>query len=80
MERVVKAAAPGAFLVEIMPWMLHLPDSIAKWKREGKQRFKEDSEMFKSFLGDVRKQVVRWLSFAIFVPGGDLQFFFNVFN
>lgn len=58
MHRVVQAALPGRFLVEIIPWMRYLPDWMAKWKKEGKEWFQKDSTMFKTFLGDVRTQVV----------------------
>lgn len=67
MHRVVQAALPGRFLVEIIPWMRYLPDSIAKWKRDGKARFLEDSDMFTGFLGNVKKQVVSRLERNIFL-------------
>ncbi|KAJ7163864.1 cytochrome P450, partial [Mycena crocata] len=57
MHRVVQAALPGNFLVEIIPWMCYLPDWLAKWKRDGKAHFVEDSTMFKTFLGNVKDQV-----------------------
>ncbi|KZV76252.1 cytochrome P450 [Peniophora sp. CONT] len=33
-RKLVAAASPGAHLVEIMPWMLWLPEWMAKWKRD----------------------------------------------
>ncbi|KAE9397734.1 cytochrome P450 [Gymnopus androsaceus JB14] len=51
MHRLVRAALPGAFLVEIFPMMLHLPDWMAKWKREGSEWHRKDTEMFEGFIG-----------------------------
>ncbi|KAH7887277.1 cytochrome P450 [Phlebopus sp. FC_14] len=33
--RLASATAPGAFLVELFPFMLHFPRWLAKWKRDG---------------------------------------------
>ncbi|KAF5343053.1 hypothetical protein D9758_011137 [Tetrapyrgos nigripes] len=57
MHRVVQAALPGRFLVEIIPWMRYLPDWMASWKRKGKESFVEDSKMFKGFLQSVKNEV-----------------------
>lgn len=57
MHRVVQAALPGRFLVEILPWMRYLPDWMASWKRKGKESFRQDSNMFKGFLQNVKDEV-----------------------
>ncbi|KAF9458686.1 cytochrome P450 [Collybia nuda] len=56
-HRSVRAALPGAYLVEIFPVMNHLPTWMAKWKREGLEWFRKDTELFKGFLSDVRKRI-----------------------
>lgn len=61
MHRVVQAALPGRFLVEIIPWMRYLPDWMASWKKKGKESFRQDSKMFKGFLGNVKAEVVRFV-------------------
>ena len=58
MHRIVHAALPGAFLVEIFPVMKHLPTWIAKWKREGLEWYAKDTAMFEGFMDTVRNQVV----------------------
>ncbi|EMD35209.1 hypothetical protein CERSUDRAFT_116679 [Gelatoporia subvermispora B] len=57
-ERIVKAAYPGAHLVEFFTWMRYLPSSIAKWKREAEEWFRRDSVMFEGLYNDVKKRVI----------------------
>lgn len=52
-HRLVRAALPGAYLVDTFPVMRHLPEWMAKWKREGLQHHRDDTEMFEGFLTDV---------------------------
>ncbi|KAI9446203.1 cytochrome P450 [Lactarius indigo] len=55
--RLSKAAAPGAYLVELLPWMMHIPERFAKWKREGRKHFRDHSNMFDALLNAVRGDV-----------------------
>ena len=77
LDRISKAATPGEHLVEVFPWMIHIPDrsvlipigdllrvsrngiSLAKWKHEGKQYFKQHTRMFETLFNNVRDEVVR---------------------
>jgi len=52
--RVSHAAAPGANLIDIFPWMIHIPERFARWKREGLRQFHEDYAMFSNLLNRVR--------------------------
>ena len=54
---VFAAIVPGAHLVETFPWMLHLPDWMAKWKRKGKRSFRETSAFFEKLLEDSAAKV-----------------------
>ncbi|KAH8980328.1 cytochrome P450 [Lactarius hatsudake] len=56
-SRVSKAAAPGAYLVELLPWMMYIPERFAKWKREGMEHFREHTTMFTGLLNAVRGDV-----------------------
>ncbi|KAF8258627.1 cytochrome P450 [Lactarius quietus] len=56
-DRLSKAAVPGTFLVELLPWMMHIPESFAKWKREGRKHFREHTNMFNGLLNAVRINV-----------------------
>ena len=58
-ERIVRAAYPGAHLVEFFTWMRYLPEWMAKWKREAMKWYKHDSAFFVGLYNDVRKRVVR---------------------
>lgn len=58
MHRLVYAALPGSFLVEIFPSMLYLPEWMAKWKREGRRWFEKDTKMFEDLLTDVQNKMV----------------------
>lgn len=44
--------------------ILHLPDMLAKWKREGKEFFKKDTIMFEGLMDSVRMKMVRLLRFC----------------
>ena len=57
-HRIVHAALPGAYLVEIFPVMKYLPTWMAKWKREGLEWYAKDTAMFEGFMDIVRNQVV----------------------
>ncbi|OCH87844.1 cytochrome P450 [Obba rivulosa] len=57
-ERLLKAAFPGAHLVEVFPWMKHLPSSIAKWKRDAEEWFKRDSAMFEGLFNTVKERAL----------------------
>ena len=62
MEHLLNAALPGAFLVETFPWMLYLPESIAKWKRDGMKNFRIDTEMFEGLLHSVKVKIVSFIA------------------
>jgi hypothetical protein len=57
-EEGVKAAAPGAYLVDVFPWMLYIPDSLAKWKKDLKRRYNMYCEMYGRLFRDVEKRIV----------------------
>jgi cytochrome P450 len=54
-DRMLKAALPGNYLVDIFPFMMHIPKFLAKWKREGYAWFKKDTDMFLGLIEDTRK-------------------------
>lgn len=58
MHRLVRACLPGAYLVEIFPSMMYLPEWLARWKRDGYAWHRKDSVMFQSFMEDVAKKKV----------------------
>jgi len=53
-NRFSRAVALGSNLVDIFPWMMHIPDRFAKWKRDGKRQFEQDYAMFRGFLNRVQ--------------------------
>lgn len=57
-ERIVRAAYPGAHFVEFFTWMKYLPEWAAKWKREAMNWYRHDSIFFVSLYNDVQKRVV----------------------
>lgn len=58
MERTFQASLPGNFLVESFPSMLYLPSWMAKWKREGLNWHRKDTEMFRRLIDDVKADMV----------------------
>lgn len=61
-NRLVRAALPGAYLVDTFPAMRHIPEWMAKWKREGMQHHRDDTVMFESFLSDIENKLVSTIS------------------
>ena len=59
-HRLIRAALPGTYLVEIFPVMKHLPTWMAPWKKWGLKWYKKDSEMFQGFYDGVAKTMVSW--------------------
>ena len=59
-HRLIRAALPGTYLVEIFPVMKHLPTWMAPWKKWGLEWYKKDSEMFEGFYDGVAKTLVSW--------------------
>ncbi|KAJ7436776.1 cytochrome P450 [Mycena galericulata] len=53
-DRLLKAALPGNYLVDIIPVMKHLPLWLAPWKRHGYSWFKQDTEMWLNLVDNVR--------------------------
>ncbi|KAH9044919.1 cytochrome P450 [Lactarius deliciosus] len=52
-DRMSEAVAPGAYLVELFPWMLHIPERFAKWKYEGNRDFTRFNNLFESLFDRV---------------------------
>ena len=59
MDVVTEYTVSGNFLVEFIPWMLYIPSSLAKWKREAKEGFHFFSELFTGMFRDVKTRIVR---------------------
>ncbi|KZV67268.1 cytochrome P450 [Peniophora sp. CONT] len=55
--RASNTAAPGAYWVEMMPWMRHIPSFLAPWKRTVEEWNREDSDAFVSYFDTVQKTV-----------------------
>ncbi|KZV62558.1 cytochrome P450 [Peniophora sp. CONT] len=55
--RASGAAVPGAFWVEMMPWMRHIPSFLAPWKRTVEEWNREDNDAFHSYFDAVQKAV-----------------------
>ncbi|KAI0281339.1 cytochrome P450 [Russula brevipes] len=49
-KRLLRAALPGAHLVQLFPWMRHIPSSLAKWKRDAKTCYEQGSAMFDGLI------------------------------
>ncbi|KAJ6500292.1 cytochrome P450 [Mycena vulgaris] len=58
-DRALAAAAPGAFLVEYLPWMKHLPRWMSGWRRYAESWHEKDSKMLMGLFANVRERVKR---------------------
>ncbi|KAG6886565.1 hypothetical protein C0992_003370 [Termitomyces sp. T32_za158] len=56
-ERLVRAALPGAHFVEFFPWMRYLPTWVAKWKKDALDSFRKDSTLFEGMYEDVKHRL-----------------------
>ncbi|PPQ95920.1 hypothetical protein CVT26_016143 [Gymnopilus dilepis] len=56
-HRITEAVAPGAFLVDIFPILKHAPLWAAKWKRDGLDWFRRQSEIFEGFNKRVEEKM-----------------------
>ncbi|KAB5523150.1 cytochrome P450 [Coniochaeta sp. 2T2.1] len=54
LERV---GSPGAYLVDIFPWMLHIPDFLAPWKRYLKAQQKVDEAFFTEMVDRTKRDL-----------------------
>ncbi|KAH9003787.1 cytochrome P450 [Lactarius hatsudake] len=52
-DRMSETVAPGAYLVELFPWMLHIPERFAKWKYEGNRDFTRFNNLYESLFNRV---------------------------
>ncbi|KAJ7170774.1 cytochrome P450 [Mycena crocata] len=55
--RIAGAVVPGAFLVEIFPWMKRFPTWMAKWKRDGLAWHEKETEMFEKLNAGVNEDM-----------------------
>ncbi|VDC01474.1 unnamed protein product [Peniophora sp. CBMAI 1063] len=53
-EIATSAAAPGAYWVEFMPWMRHIPSAIAPWKRRIEEHYRYYNALFEGFFSRVQ--------------------------
>ena len=58
-HRIAYAAVPGNSSVDIFPWMIYMPEWMAKWKRTGRACFRKDTDMFVSLMNHVKHRMVR---------------------
>ncbi|KAI9442979.1 cytochrome P450 [Lactarius indigo] len=70
-DRISRAAAPGAYLVDLFPWMLYIPERFARWKSEGIRDFARYNTLFES----LHKRVVSSLSEGSDRPSMSASFF-----
>ncbi|KAE9397733.1 cytochrome P450 [Gymnopus androsaceus JB14] len=57
-DRMLKAALPGSYIVDIFPFLNRLPAWAASWKREGQKFYQKDTQLFLDLVNDVKAGVV----------------------
>ncbi|KAH8993954.1 cytochrome P450 [Lactarius akahatsu] len=78
-DRMSGSAAPGAYLVELLPWMLHIPERFARWKYEGNRDFTRFNTLFESLFNralvgmDPEGSERPSISASVFEDSGDNQ-------
>ena len=56
-HNVERIASPGAYLVDVLPALMWLPMWLAPFKREGKRLHKEELNLFRGLIDDVRHEI-----------------------
>lgn len=74
-EKLTKAAIPGAYLVELIPAMKHLPPWVAGWKREAMDWSQKYTKMLGDFSEGVTAGVVSRRAF--YINSSATMFFFS---
>ncbi|KII83621.1 hypothetical protein PLICRDRAFT_119208 [Plicaturopsis crispa FD-325 SS-3] len=59
MARALRAAQPGAYLVELFTWMKYMPTWLAKWKRDALEHYNSDSKVFESLFDGVAEKIAK---------------------
>ncbi|KAF5372156.1 hypothetical protein D9758_005102 [Tetrapyrgos nigripes] len=57
-EEISAILMPGAFLVEVLPFLRHLPRSLSKWRRDAEESFEKSTAYFEKRFQNIKKQVV----------------------
>ncbi|KAH8091806.1 cytochrome P450 [Cristinia sonorae] len=68
MHRLEQSARPGEYLVEIFPWMNHLPKFLTPWKREGEKSHEQDTTLFKTLFHQARDQNSGFCATTVLAP------------
>ena len=55
---VASTVVPGASFVDYIPAMKYLPTWMAKWKRDGLEWHKKETEMFERYNAEVAEKMV----------------------
>lgn len=55
---LVQSAAPGRYMVELIPAMKYLPTWLAGWKRKGLEWHKKETQMLEQLFSDALKRTV----------------------
>ncbi|KAA1476619.1 cytochrome P450 [Dentipellis sp. KUC8613] len=56
-DRLILGSKPGEYLVDLLPWMVHIPRRFAKWRRFAEEHFKNDSEYLESLVDGVKERM-----------------------
>ena len=56
-HNVERVGSPGSYLVDAFPFLMYLPDWLAPFKRELKALHREELDLFRGLLNDVRRQM-----------------------
>jgi hypothetical protein len=63
---LARAAMPGAYMVEMLPWLKYVPSMFAKWKRDAENFFATYSALFNDLFEMTRKTIVSEISPLLF--------------
>jgi hypothetical protein len=59
LDKLAAAVMPGAYLVEVFPFLQHLPRSLSRWRRYAEETFEVYNSRFEQMFQKIKNQVVR---------------------
>lgn len=55
-DKLAYAVLPGSYLIDLFPFLLHVPHWLSKWKQEGAYYYRRNTQLVEGIIDDVRQK------------------------
>ena len=55
-DKLANAALPGSYLIDLFPFLIHVPYWLSKWKQEGAFYYERNTALVEGIIDEVRKK------------------------